>query len=75
MKVNRKIAALVSLVFCFVLSNSCREEVIVPKKVNNTFGGKLFAVSKYSTPVLNTEYFDSVYGGSDGNSLKKSKSV
>jgi len=74
MKVNRKIAALVSLVFCFVLSNGCREEKIVLQKVDNKFGSKLFAVSRIPTPVLNTQYFDSIYGGKDGRTLKKSSS-
>ena len=35
--------------------------------------GKLYAVSKYFTPVINTKNFSAVYGGKDGKTLKRSK--
>lgn len=54
---------------------SCsKNNVILERKVEVTGLRKLYAVSKYPTPVLNTPYIDSVYGGKDGRTLKKSKS-
>lgn len=35
--------------------------------------GKTYVVSKYFTPVLNTDNFSEVYGGKDGSTLKRSK--
>ena len=47
-----------------------KKEKIESKKKNA--GNKKYALSKYFTPVLNTRYFSSVYGGKDGKTLKKS---
>lgn len=35
--------------------------------------GKLYAVSKFFTPVINSKNFSAVYGGKDGKTLKRSK--
>ncbi len=59
---------------CCILFFSCNEQKVKPKQEAIESGPlKLYAVSKYPTPVLNTPYIDSVYGGKDGNTLKKSK--
>lgn len=54
---------------------SCsKNNVQLERKVEVSGPRKLYAVSKYPTPVLNTPNINSVYGGKDGNTLKKSKS-
>ncbi|MBZ0201708.1 MAG: peptidoglycan endopeptidase [Ignavibacteria bacterium] len=62
------------IIACCILLISCNEQKVKPKQeVVESGPQKLYAVSKYPTPVLNTPYIDSVYGGNDGNTLKKSK--
>lgn len=64
----------VAFVCCMVMISCGENNVKLERKVEVTGPRKLYALSKYPTPVLNTPYIDSVYGGKDGNTLKKSKS-
>jgi hypothetical protein len=57
-----------------VMINCGEKNVKIERKTEETGPKKLYAISKYSTPVLNTPYIDSIYGGKDGRTLKKSKS-
>lgn len=62
------------LIAFFVLSCNSKDQQFIEKKIIVDTVRILYAVSKFPTPVLNVPDFDSVYGGRDGKTLKKSSS-
>ena len=51
---------------------SCSKDKSKDKPINELSKIKMYAISKYPTPVLYTKNFENVYGGNDGNTLKRS---
>jgi hypothetical protein len=81
-----KITSIFIMIFLFIVSgcynsdskkiyildsnkNQAKDSLLIKKKTDY----RKYAVSVYSTPVLNTKNFDSVYGGADSKTLKRSK--
>lgn len=72
MKLSNKILLLIIWLCCLFALRCNKQQEPVVKEVKKDTPQKLYAVSKYPTPVLNTPFIDSVYGGKDGKTLKKS---